>query len=60
MVVSPRLLDLMEEEGKFSIFRPYMRLIGAGERVAAFDAEGARWSDIGTHEQLEEARAEWG
>lgn len=60
MVVSPRLLDLMEEEGKFSIFTPYMRLIRAGERVAAFDAEGARWSDIGTHEQLEEARTEWG
>lgn len=59
-VVSPRLLDAMEEEGKFSIFTPYMRLIREGERVAAFDAEDARWADIGTHEQLEAARAEWG
>lgn len=59
-VVSPRLLDRMEEEGKFSIFTPYMRLIRAGERVAGFNADGARWSDIGTHEQLEEAQAEWG
>ena len=59
-VVSPRLLDLMEEEGKFSIFTPYMRLLRAGERIAAFDAPDARWSDIGTHEQLEQARAEWG
>lgn len=59
-VVSPRLLDRFEEEGKFSIFTPYMRLIRAGERVAAFDVEGARWADIGTHEQLEEARAAWG
>jgi len=60
MVLSPRLLDLMVEEGKFSIFTPFMRLIRTGERVAGFDADGARWSDIGTHEQLEAARAEWG
>ena len=59
-VVSPRLLDRMEEEGKFSIFTPFMRLIGGGERVAAFEADGVRWSDIGTHEQLEEARRDWG
>lgn len=59
MVVSPRLLDLMVEEGKFSIFTPFMRLIRDGERVAGFDADGARWTDIGTHEQLEAARVEW-
>ena len=58
-VVSPRLLDLMEEEGKFSIFTPYMRLIRTGERVGAFEVEDPRWSDIGTHEQLEEARRAW-
>lgn len=60
MVVSPRLLDRFEEDGKFSIFTPFMRLIRDGERIVAFEAEGARWSDIGTHEQLEAARAEWG
>ncbi len=59
-VVSPRLLERFEEEGKFSIFTPYMRLIRAGERVAAFDADDARWADIGTHEQLAEAREAWG
>ena len=59
-VVSPRLLEQFEEEGKFSIFTPYMRLIRAGERVAGFDADGARWADIGTHEQLAAAREEWG
>lgn len=58
-VVSPRLLDRFEEEGKFSIFTPYMRLIAGGERIRAFDAEDARWTDIGTHEQLEAARIEW-
>lgn len=59
-VVSPRLLDLMEEEGKFSIFTPYMRLIAEGERVEEFASGGARWTDIGTHEQLEEAHGHWG
>lgn len=59
-VVSPWLLDRLEEEGKFSIFTPYMRLIAEGERAAAFEAEGARWSDIGTHEQLDAAQTEWG
>ncbi len=59
-VISPRLLDRFEEEGKFSIFTPYMRLTREGERVAAYEVGDVRWSDIGTHEQLEEARAEWG
>jgi NDP-sugar pyrophosphorylase family protein len=58
-VVSPRLLDLMEETGKFSIFTPYMRLIRTGERVAGYDASHVRWTDIGTHEELARARRDW-
>jgi NDP-sugar pyrophosphorylase family protein len=59
-VVSARLLDRLVETGAFSIFTPYLRLIAAGERIVPFDAGGCRWSDIGTHEQLAEARAQWG
>lgn len=58
-VVSPRLLDRLEERGKFSIFTSYMRLIGGGERVYPWDAEGVRWTDIGSHEQLDAARRDW-
>ncbi|NIP81630.1 MAG: NTP transferase domain-containing protein [Gemmatimonadetes bacterium] len=58
-VVSPRLLDRMEETGKFSIFTPFMRLVAEGERIAPYDTNGARWSDIGTHEQLAAAREAW-
>lgn len=58
-VINPRLLKLFEETGKFSIFTTYMRLIRAGERFAAYDATESRWSDIGTHEQLEAAQTEW-
>lgn len=53
-IVSPRLLDLFEEAGKFSIFTPYMRLVAAGERIAAYEVPpDVSWSDIGTHEELE-------
>jgi MurNAc alpha-1-phosphate uridylyltransferase len=58
-IVSPRLLDRFEEKGKFSIFTPYMRLITAGERIAAHEVEDVRWSDIGTHEELMRVNEEW-
>lgn len=58
-VVSPALPGRMEETGKFSIFTPLMRLVAEGERVASHDAAGARWYDIGTHEELARARREW-
>jgi NDP-sugar pyrophosphorylase family protein len=57
--VSPRLLDRFEETGKFSIFTTYMRLVRAGERIGAHDAGPVRWTDIGTHEELERAQDEW-
>jgi NDP-sugar pyrophosphorylase family protein len=59
-VVSPRLLGSFREEGKFSIFTPYIRLVREGEVIAAHDAgEDVRWTDIGTHEELERAHDEW-
>lgn len=58
-VVEPRLLDLMEETGKFSIFTPYMRLVRAGERVGGYEVDRVRWTDIGTHEELAIAQEEW-
>jgi NDP-sugar pyrophosphorylase family protein len=57
-VISPRLFGLFEESGKFSIFTPYMRLVGVGERVAPHEAQDVRWSDVGTHAELEAARRE--
>jgi NDP-sugar pyrophosphorylase family protein len=58
-VVSPRLLDLLEEEGRFSIFTPYMRLVRAGERIDPYPVASVRWTDIGTHEELARAQREW-
>jgi NDP-sugar pyrophosphorylase family protein len=56
-VISPRLFDLMTEEGVFSIINVYMRLIAEeGETVRTHRADDALWIDIGTHERLEQAR----
>ena len=55
-VVDPRILDLLEEEGKFSIIPVYMRLAAAGERILPWDIGDALWVDVGTHERLARAR----
>jgi NDP-sugar pyrophosphorylase family protein len=55
--VSPRMLDLIEERGAFSILEPYLRLAAAGETILPFVADGYRWIDIGRPEQLRAARA---
>jgi NDP-sugar pyrophosphorylase family protein len=56
-VVSPRIFDLMTEEGVFSIINVYMRLIREeGETVRTHRADDALWIDIGTHERLDKAR----
>ena len=54
-VISERLFDRLEETGAFSVIDAYMRLIGAGETIAVFDATGMAWHDVGTPERLEAA-----
>lgn len=55
-VISPGIFDLLEEEGRFSIVEPYLRLVGEGRRIVPFDLGDALWMDIGTLERLDEAR----
>lgn len=56
-VISPRIFELMNEEGVFSIINVYMRLIAEeDETVHTHRADDALWIDIGTHERLEQAR----
>lgn len=54
-VISPGLPALMTETGAFSVIPVYLRLIGEGRSVGAWDVGDAAWTDIGTHEQLAEA-----
>ena len=59
-VVAPRLFELFEEEGTFSIMRTYLRLTQQGERIVPHHIGDARWIDVGTHERLAEAEAAFG
>ncbi|MEX2582918.1 MAG: nucleotidyltransferase family protein [Gemmatimonadota bacterium] len=54
-VIAPGFPGLLTEEGAFSILEPYLRLAGAGYRIAPFLADGCEWLDIGKPEQLAEA-----
>jgi len=59
-VASGALPGLITETGTFPIFPVYLRLAGAGHRIAPFRIDGARWVDIGTPERLEAARRLFG
>ncbi len=54
-VISPRLLNLISEEGVFSIIDVYLRLAAAGEKISGFRADGYYWRDLGTLKSLEQA-----
>ncbi len=55
--VSPHLLDLIEEEGAFSIIFLYLRLSQSGYRIAPYRVDGSLWIDIGKPDQLALARS---
>ena len=46
-VISPRLFDMITEEGAFSIISTYLRLAAHGERILAFRADEYNWRDLG-------------
>jgi NDP-sugar pyrophosphorylase family protein len=54
-VISPRLFQLMKEDGIFSIITAYMRLAGSGEKIEGFRADEYYWRDLGRIEDLEHA-----
>jgi len=55
-VIDPTFFPRMTETGVFPITRTYLRLAGEGERIVAYRADGRYWQDIGSLENLEEAR----
>ena len=54
-LISPRLRSLMKEDGVFSIIDCYLRLAGAGQKIAAFRADEYYWRDLGKPADLEQA-----
>jgi mannose-1-phosphate guanylyltransferase len=51
-VISPRIFDLLTEDGVFSIILAYLRMAAAGEKIAAYRADGAYWRDMGKPESI--------
>ncbi len=51
-VISPRIFDLLSEDGVFSIIPAYLRMAGAGEKITAYRADGAYWRDMGKPESI--------
>jgi NDP-sugar pyrophosphorylase family protein len=57
-VISTRLLNLMAEEGIFSIIDVYLRLAAQGEKIKSFSADEYHWRDLGTPESVARAAKE--
>jgi len=54
-VISPRLLDMLNEEGAFSIIDVYLRLAAEGQKILAFRADEYYWRDLGRPSDLSQA-----
>jgi len=54
-VISPRFLERMTEDGKFSIITSYLRLAGEGANICAFRADKYYWRDLGKPENIAQA-----
>jgi NDP-sugar pyrophosphorylase family protein len=46
-IISPRLFELMVEDGVFSIITTYLRLATEGEKILAFRTDDYYWRDMG-------------
>jgi NDP-sugar pyrophosphorylase family protein len=57
-VISPRIFDLMQEKGVFSIIAGYLRLAGQGEKILSFRADGYYWRDMGRPDDVLQAAAD--
>jgi NDP-sugar pyrophosphorylase family protein len=52
--IQPKLLDLIEEQGKFSMIDLYLRLAKT-QTIKAFVDEKSIWMDLGKYEQIGQA-----
>jgi len=59
-VISPRLLELLTEDGAFSIIDAYLRLAASGQKIQAFRADEYYWRDLGKPENIAQAAEDVG
>ncbi len=55
-IIAPRLLDLIEEKGKFSIIKSYLQLMQKKHTIQAYQHDNDAWFDVGTVQKLAIAR----
>lgn len=53
--ISPRMLDMITEDGVFSIIDTYLRLAEQGKNIAGFRADEYYWRDLGREDELKKA-----
>lgn len=51
-IISPRIFDLMHEDGVFSIIPVYLRLAAAGESIVSYTPDQYYWRDLGKPAQI--------
>ena len=54
-IISPRLFQMMTEEGAFSIITAYLHLAAQGEQILAFRADDYHWRDLGKPDNVVQA-----
>ena len=54
-IISPRIFELMQGNGVFSIIAAYLRLAGQGEKILSFRADDYYWRDMGRPEDVLQA-----
>jgi NDP-sugar pyrophosphorylase family protein len=57
-ILSPRIFDLLPQDGVFSIIPAYLRLAAAGESIRCYRADEFYWRDLGRPEHLDQAAAD--
>ena len=55
-IISPKIFNLIEESGRFSIIDVYLKLIEQGLPILGFPADQFYWKDIGKLETLDEIK----
>jgi len=53
--ISPRIFDIMSEDGAFSIVSSYLRLAAQGEKILGFHADEYYWRDLGRPDSVAQA-----
>jgi NDP-sugar pyrophosphorylase family protein len=54
-IISPRIFEVMQENGAFSIIAAYLRLAGQGEKILSFRSDAYYWRDMGRPDDVLQA-----